>query len=157
MEMNRVRKKLGISITVSLAIGLMLLATGIALKLLDVKLLENDKALIGLAIIPLALATYYILTAALAKKNPSYLRNIAVQQADERIAALKHTADSISFRTLQWSLTAVFLGYTLAFPSQIFSSAGWWITFGFFFLSQTLQAVVMTVLIHRDQKNAGES
>lgn len=151
MDANKVTRKMNLSFVVCLAAGLLLLAGGLTLQLLDIHLLENNRAVVALAFIPLALATYFGLTAALMKRNPKYSRTVAAEQADERITALKHRADSITYRTMRWALSLVFLGYTFAFPSEIFESAGWWITFGFFFLAHMMQGVVLVVLMGRDK------
>jgi hypothetical protein len=151
MEPKKIANKMNRYFLISLAVGLLLLAGGLAMQLLDVHLVENNKAVVGLSFMPLALATYFGITTALMKRNPKYLRSVMTEQADERIASMKQRADSITYRTMRWALTFVFLGYTFAFPSEIFETAGWGVAFAFFFMAHMMQGITLTVLMSRDQ------
>ncbi len=151
MDQSKATKSMSLNFIIYLSIGLVLLAGGIAVRVFQLPLLENNKAIVALSFIPLGLATYFGVTAALMKRNPKYTRAIAAEQSDERINGLKQRADSITYQTMRIIVSLVFFGYTFAFPSEIFESAGWWITLAFFFLAHMMQGIVLAVLMGRDQ------
>lgn len=151
METNKLLKKTRFYLAASLIAGFLLLATGMLFEAFDIHIIQNNKAIIGVSFIPLGLAFAFGLNINMMKKNPRGMRPILIAELDERVTALKHQADSITFRVLRWALALMFLGYTFAFPAEVFESAGWWITFSFFFLAFFVQAVVLKYLMNREK------
>ena len=156
MELNKHVKKTKTYLALSLAAGVVMLAAGILFETLGVHLLDNNKAIIGVSFIPLGLALAFGLNLTMAKRNPKGMRSIMAAETDERLAALRHQADSITFRALRWALALLFCGYTFAYPAEVFESAGWWIVFGFFFAAFMLQGVLLAVLMGRGGEAAQE-
>ena len=121
---------------VTLSIGIVLLAAGIIFSLMGIYFIQNNKAFIGLSFIPLSVAFVYYIKLSRIKKSPQKMRNIIINENDERLVALRNEADAKAFKALQGALFLTYMGYTLMVPEDIFESVGWWIIlFSYSFLS----------------------
>lgn len=145
-----------IKIAANLVVGLALVAVGIYLRVTGSNIVENSRAIIGLALIPLGIALYLWLSLVFAKKYPKNMKKVHIMENDERLRAINHRADSTTFRILRWALMLLYYGYTFLTPDDIFESAGWWIVLGFFMVSYLLQGILVKVYSDREAVGAEE-
>ena len=150
MNTEKVIKETKVIMLVMLAIGLTLLSIGIIFSLLDSHLIRNNRAIVGLSFIPLAVAFIYYLKFTQIKHSPLKMRKILVNETDERLVALKNEADAKSFKIIQGILFLTYMGYTLMVPEDIFESTGWWILLVLLFLSFVVQTVIFTVVMRKN-------
>jgi uncharacterized membrane protein len=150
MNTEKIIKETKVAMTASLVIGLVLLATGIIFSLLDINLIKNNKAIIGLSFIPLCVAFVYYLKLTRIRKSPQKMREILVNESDERLVALKNEADAKAFRIIQGALFLAYMGYTLMVPEDIFESAGWWILLVLLFVSFIAQGIISSKVMKKD-------
>jgi hypothetical protein len=150
MNTEKIIKETKVAMTASLVIGLVLLATGIVFSLLDINLIKNNKAIIGLSFIPLCVAFVYYLKLTRIRKSPQKMREILVNESDERLVALKNEADAKAFRIIQGALFLAYMGYTLMVPEDIFESAGWWILLVLLFVSFIAQGIISPKVMKKD-------
>jgi len=94
---------------------------------LDISLISNNKALIGLSVIPLSMAFVYFIKLTRIKKSSQKMRSIIIKENDERLVALNNEADAKTFKILQGALFLTYCGYTFMVPENVFKSVGWWI------------------------------
>lgn len=127
MRTENLKKEARTIYTLSLAAGALLLVSGILLNLLDLELLSNNRALIGLSFIPFTVAAVYLWKYNTLKNHPEKIRSIIVTESDERLVQVKNEADAKSFRLTQALIFLAYMGYTLAVPEDIFESPGWWL------------------------------
>jgi hypothetical protein len=118
-----------------------------------IKLIKNNKAIVGLSFIPLSVALVYYLKLMRIKKSPYKMREILVNENDERLVALKNEADAKAFRIIQGALFLTYMGYTLMVPEDIFESVGWWILLVLLFVSFISQGVIYSKLMKKDNSN----
>jgi len=127
---------------VTLIIGVVLLTVGIIFSMMEIKLISNNRAIIGLSFIPLSVAFIYYVKLSRIKKFPQKMRNIIIHENDERLAALKNEADAKAFKMIQGALFLAYMGYTLIVPEDIFESVGWWILLVILFISFISQGIL---------------
>lgn len=127
MRTENLKKEARTIITLSLAAGVLLLVAGTLLNVLDLELMSNNRALIGLSFIPFAVAGVYLWKLSALKNHPEKIRNIIVTESDERLVQVKNEADAQSFRLTQALIFLAYMGYTFAVPEDIFESPGWWL------------------------------
>lgn len=139
------KKRLLLCMYANLAVGLLLVATGIFLEITGFPFADNNKSLIGLAFIPLGLSTGAFLNLIFIKKYPDGMKPVLISENDERLTAIKNKADALTFRFLRWVLMLVFFGYTFIKPNDIFETVSWWIMFAFYFISYMLQGTIMFI------------
>lgn len=150
MDTEKVIKETKMIMLGTLAIGLVLLAIGIGFSLLDINLIKNNKAIVGLSFIPLSVAFVYFLKLTGIKKSPHKMREILINESDERMVALKNEADAKAFRIIQGTLFLTYMGYTLMVPEDIFESVGWWILLVLLFVSFVSKAVIYTIVMRKN-------
>ncbi len=156
MNTEKVIKETKLIMLVMLAIGLILLATGIVFSLLDSPIIKNNRAIVGLSFIPLAVAFIYYLKFTLIKDSPLKMKKILVNETDERLVALKNEADAKTFRIIQGILFLTYMGYTLMVPEDIFEATGWWILLVLLFLSFVIQAVNSIIVMRKNNLESNE-
>lgn len=142
MNIEKTVKKSTMIMLVSLIIGIVLLATGILLELMDIKLLPNNKAIVALSFTPLVVAVISYVKLRTIKKNPQKMKNIIISENDERLVALKNQADANAFRILQGILFFSYLGYTFMVPEDVFEAVGWWLITFALLASFVLQGIL---------------
>jgi hypothetical protein len=156
MDAQKVVKESKAIMTVTLSIGIVLLAVGIVFSLLDVRLIPNNKAIIGLSFIPLSVALAYYIKLSRIKKSPQTMRSIIINESDERLTSLRNEADAKAFKILQGILFLTYMGYTLIVPEDIFESVGWWILMSLLFASFILQGIITKSVMGRDSSRNDE-
>lgn len=145
MNTEKVIRKWQTIMVCNLAAGLVLLSAGILFRILDINIIQNNKAIIGLSFIPLVSGLYALFYVSSIKRSPKTMKAVIVSESDERLTYIRNESDAKAFRVLRWSLTLAFFGYTLMVPSDIFEATGWWILLVFFFISQFLPAIFYIV------------
>lgn len=155
MNTEKVRKDTKLILLATLVIGVGLLAAGLLLRSLNIDQI-NHKAIIGLSFIPLAVAamSYYKLN--LIKKDPNKIRDILINESDERLVAVNNEADAKAFRIVQGLLFLAYMGYTLMVPKDIFESIGWWILLVLLFVTFITQGVFRSGGRRRDQSTEND-
>lgn len=141
METAKIVKEAKIIMMIGLIIGVILLGAGIIFSILQMNLFPNNRAIIGLSFIPLSVAFIYYLKLLWIKKYPQTIKEIIINESDERLVALKNEADAKAFKILQATIFLVYTGYTLMVPADIFESVGWWILLIILFVSFIAQAI----------------
>lgn len=141
MRIDKIVKNSRIIIIFGIIVGVLLLGTGIVFSIIDSKLISNNKAIIGLSFLPLALAFIYYLKLSIIKTTPEKINNIIISESDERLVALKNEADSKAFFITKGAIFFAFLAYTFLVPEDIFESIGWWILMGLLFISFISQGI----------------
>lgn len=144
MNTEKKMKESRMIMLVTLIIGIVILFIGIILSLMKIDLVPNNKAIIGLSIIPLSLAFVYYVKLSRIKKSSQQMRNIIINENDSRIAALKIEADAKALKVTQAALFITYMGYTLIFPEDIFESIGWWILMFVLFVSFMSQGILLS-------------
>lgn len=142
MNTEKIVKESRVIMIVTLIIGITLLAIGIIFGLMDINLISNNKAIIGLSFIPLSVAFVYYFKLSGIKKAPHKMRNIIINENDERLVALKNEVDAKALKILQGALFFTYMGYTLMVPEDIFESVGWWILMILLFISFISQGIL---------------
>lgn len=142
METTKSVKEAKAIIIIGLIIGILLLGAGIIFHILHIDYFPNNKALIGLSLIPFSVALVYYLKLSLIKKYPQRMKEIIVNESDERIVHLKNETDAKSLKILQATIFLVYMGYTFMVPADIFVSVGWWLLLVIFMASFIIQAIL---------------
>ena len=156
MNTEKIVKESKAIMLVTLIIGMALLAVGIIFSLMDVNLISNNKAIIGLSFIPLSVALVYYVKLSKIKKSPQKMRNIIINENDERLVTLKNEADAKAFKILQGALFFTYMGYTLMVPEDIFESVGWWIIMILLFVSLISQGIMFMIVMGKDNSKDDE-
>lgn len=156
MDTQKIAKESKIIMIVTLTLGIVLLAVGIVFSVLDVNLIPNNKAIIGLSLIPFGVAFAYYIKLSRIKKSPQAMRSIIINENDERLIALRNEADAKAFKILQGTLFLTYMGYTLIVPEDIFESVGWWILMSLLFISFISQGIISMNVMNRDNSINGE-
>ena len=84
------------------------------------------------------------------------MRNIIINESDERLVALRNEADAKAFKALQGALFLTYMGYTLMVPEDIFESVGWWIILVLLFISFISQGILFNIVIGKDNSKDNE-
>ena len=156
MNTEKIIKETKVIMIVTLVIGLVLLVTGICFDVLDIHIIKNNRAIVGLSFIPLSVAFVYYLKLTRIKKSPQKMREILVNENDERLVALKNEVDAKAFRIIQGALFLAYMGYTLMVPEDIFESVGWWLLLVLLFVSFISQGVIHTKVSRKDNSKENE-
>lgn len=155
MNTEKIIKEARAIMLICLAIGIVLLAAGLVLKIAHLNIISNSKALIGLSFIPLSLAMIYYYKIIMIRKNPQKMREILINESDERLAALKNEVDAKAFKIIRGAILLAYFGYTFIVPADIFESVGWWIILILLILSFLAQGILGKVIM--SSNNSGDS
>lgn len=142
MYTEKIVKEAKIIMIIGIMIGIVLLGIGVVFSIMDVSLISNKKAIIGLSFIPFSVAFIYYLKLLGIKKAPEKMKNIIISENDERLVALKNEADSKAFKIIQGAIFLSYMGYTLMVPEDIFESVGWWILMVLLFITFISQGIL---------------
>lgn len=142
MNTEKMIKEARIIMIIAIIAGAALLSTGIIFRVLDVSFIPNKRALIGLSFIPFSVAFVYLLKLLRIKKTPQKMKNIIINESDERLVALKNEADAKAFKIIQATIFMSYMGYTFMVPEDIFESVGWWILMGLMFVTFISQGLL---------------
>lgn len=156
MDIEKIKKETKMIMIVTLVTGLLLLAAGISLRVMNIQWLENNRAVVGLSFIPLSVAAVYYFKLARLTKAPDKMRETLVNEMDERLAALRNEADAKAFKVIQGSLFLAYMGYTLIVPEDIFESVGWWILLALMVVSFMAQGIFYSQAMGKDTSGDGE-
>lgn len=154
MNTEKLIKESKTIIRVTLIIGIILLAVGTIFSFMNITLLPNNGAIIGLSFIPLAAAFAYYVKLSKIKKSP---QKLIVNEIDERLVALKNEADAKAFKIVQGALFLTYMGYTLMVPKDVFESVGWWILLILLFISLFSQAILGMIVMRKETSKVDES
>lgn len=150
MNTEKIVKESKVIMLLTLSIGIVLLVVGIIFEFMEINLIPNNKAITGLSFIPLSVAFVYYVKLSRIKKSPQKMRNILINENDERLVALKNEADAKAFKILQGILLLTYMGYTLMVPEDIFESVGWWIILISLFISFISQGILFKKVMGKD-------
>lgn len=156
MNTERILKESKVMMIVTFVIGLILLATGITFTLFEVTLINNNRALIGLSLIPLSVGFMYLYKYMQIKKSPSKMKAIIINENDERIVNLKNEADAKAFRIVQGVIFLMYMGYTLMVPEDIFEAVGWWILLIILFVSFMAQGLITAMAMGKNKSKENQ-
>lgn len=152
MDTEKIVKESQIIMFVTLTVGLALFAAGIIFTLMDINLIQNNKALIGLSFLPLSVACIYFVKSLRIRKSPQKMQSIIINEVDERLVTLKNEADAKAFKIVKGALFLAYMGYTLMVPEDIFESVGWWILLILFFVTFMSQGILQYFVMRGDKK-----
>ncbi|MEN6389192.1 MAG: hypothetical protein ABFD04_02170 [Syntrophomonas sp.] len=147
MNTEKILKEARAVMLTCLAIGMVLLATGVVFRIAHLNIISNNNALIGLSFIPLSLAFIYYYKISMIRKNPQKMRETIINENDERLVALKNEVDAKAFKIVQGAIILTYSGYTFMVPADIFESVGWWILLILLFLSFISQGILGKVIM----------
>lgn len=155
MNTEKIIKEARTIMLICLAIGIVLLAAGLIFKIAHLNIISNSKALIGLSFIPLSLAMIYYYKIIMIRKNPQKMREIIINESDERLAALKNEVDAKAFKIIRGAILLAYFGYTFIVPADIFESVGWWIILILLIIAFLAQGILGKVIM--SPNNSGDS
>lgn len=153
MNTEKILKESKAIMLVTFVVGVLLLATGIVFSLLDVTLIKNNRALIGLSFIPLSVGFMYYYKFTQIKKSPSKMKEIIINENDERIVMLKNEADAKAFMIVKGAIFLAYMGYTLMVPEDIFEAVGWWILLVILFITFMSQGLITAMALWKNKAN----
>jgi xanthosine utilization system XapX-like protein len=156
MNTEKIIREYKAIIMVTLVIGLALLAVGTIFTLLNLRLVPNNKAIVGLSFIPLGVALAYWIKLTMIRKSPLKMRDTIINENDERLVSMKNEADAKSFKIIQGALFLAYMGYTLMVPEDIFESLGWWLLLVLLFISFISQAIMSRIISGKANKTDEE-
>lgn len=129
----------------------LLLIVGLSIGRIDPGFLTYRKGIIGLSFIPLAVGVAALFKLNLVRNDPARIKDIIIQENDERLVNLKHEAESKAFRIVQAAIFMSYMAYTLLVPDDIFEAVGWWILLGLLFITFASQGYLMYQVQKGDQ------
>jgi xanthosine utilization system XapX-like protein len=156
MNTEKIIREYKAIIMITLVIGLALLAVGTIFTLLNLRLVPNNKAIVGLSFIPLGVAVAYWIKLTIIRKSPLKMRGTIINENDERLVSMKNEADAKSFKIIQGALFLAYMGYTLMIPEDIFESLGWWLLLVLLFISFISQAIMSRIISGKANKTDEE-
>jgi xanthosine utilization system XapX-like protein len=156
MNTEKIIREYKAIIMVTLVIGLALLAVGTIFTLLNLRLVPNNKAIVGLSFIPLGVAVAYWIKLTIIRKSPLKMHDTIINENDERLVSMKNEADAKSFKIIQGALFLAYMGYTLMVPEDIFESLGWWLLLVLLFISFISQAIMSRIISGKANKTDEE-
>lgn len=156
MDTEKIIKESKAIMIVTFVMGISLLVAGGVFSLMDLKLIPNNKALVGLSFIPLGVAFVYYIKIRNLKKSPQKIRNIIINENDERLVSLKNEVDAKAFKVIQGALFFTYMGYTLLVPQDILESVGWWILLSLLFISFISQGILSRIIMSKDNSKEDE-
>lgn len=112
----------------------------------------SNKSLIALAVFPFGIVIGSVLNLLILKRKPKSMKNIILNENDERLVLRKVTAEAMSFRVVRFMLYLFFMAYTYSNPNEIFVSAIWWILCGIVFASMFLTIIFEVVYDYKETK-----
>lgn len=142
MNTEKIVKEARIIMIIGIIVGVVLLGIGIVFSIIDVSFISNKKAIIGLSFIPFSVAFVYYLKLSRIRKAPQKMKNIIINENDERLVSLKNEADAKAFKVIQGAIFLSYMGYTLMVPEDIFESVGWWILMVLLFITFISQGIL---------------
>jgi uncharacterized membrane protein len=149
MNTQKIVKEAKMIMTIGIVLGALLLGLGILFSILDVSFISNKRALIALSLLPFSVAFVYYLKLSGIKKTPEKMKNIIINENDERLVALKNEADSKAFKITQAAIFLSYMGYTLMVPEDIFESVGWWLLIILLFITFISQGLLAAFAMKR--------
>ena len=149
MNTQKIVKEAKIIMTIGIIFGAVLLGLGIVFSIMDVSFISNKRALIGLSLLPFSVAFVYYLKLTGIKKTPEKMKNIIINENDERLVALKNEADAKAFKIVQAAIFLSYMGYTLMVPEDIFESVGWWLLIILLFITFISQGLLAAFAMKR--------
>lgn len=156
MNTEKIIREYKAILMVTLVIGLALLAVGTIFTLLNLRLVPNNKAIVGLSFIPLGVAVAYWIKLTIIRKSPLKMHDTIINENDERLVSMKNEADAKSFKIIQGALFLAYMGYTLMVPEDIFESLGWWLLLVLLFISFISQAIMSRIISGKANKTDEE-
>jgi uncharacterized membrane protein len=142
MNTEKIVKEAKIIMITGIIVGVLLLVIGLVFSLMEVDFISNKKAIIGLSFIPFCMSFIYYLKLRGIKKSPQKMKNIIINENDERLVALKNEADAKAFKIIQVALFFCYMGYTLMVPEDVFEAVGWWVLTSLLFLAFISQGIL---------------
>lgn len=97
-----------------------------------------------MSFIPLGVAFVNYIKFMQIKKSPQKMREILINESDERLVALKNEVNAKAFKITQSALFLAYMAYTLMVPGDVFESLGWWILLVLLFVSFISQGIIHT-------------
>ena len=149
MNTQKIVKEAKMIMTIGIVFGAVLLGLGIVFSIMDVSFISNKRALIGLSLLPFSVAFVYYLKLTGIKKAPEKMKNIIINENDERLVALKNEADAKAFKIVQAAIFLSYMGYTLMVPDDIFESVGWWLLIILLFITFISQGLLAAFAMKR--------
>jgi len=134
---------------IAFVVGIVILITGILLDVLQINLISNNRAIVGLSFIPLGVAFSYFIKMIKIKKYPKAMKNVVINENDERLVALRNEATAKSHKILNGVMWLSYFGYTFAFPTDVFEAIGWWILLLLIFVSILSEAIILNKALKR--------
>ncbi|MGB4587663.1 MAG: hypothetical protein WBI17_00310 [Clostridiaceae bacterium] len=156
MNTDKILKESKVIMIVTFIVGVLLLATGIAFSLLEATFIKNNRALIGLSLIPLSVGVMYYFKYTQIKKSPNKIKEIIINEIDERIVNLKNEADAKAFKIVQGLIFLLYMGYTLMVPEDIFEAVGWWILLIILFVSFMAQGLITAMAMWKNKSKENQ-
>ena len=156
MNTEKILKESKLIMMVTFVVGVLLLATGIAFTLLDVTLIKNNRALIGLSLIPLSVGFMYYYKYTQIKQSPSKMKEIIINENDERIVNLRNEADAKAFMIVKGVIFLAYMGYTLMVPEDIFEAVGWWLLLVILFVTFMSQGLIAAMAMWKNKSNENQ-
>jgi hypothetical protein len=143
MNTDHIIKRDRLEMIINIAVGIVLLAAGIFMRVQNIHIIQNNKALIGLSFIPLAIAFTKWFNLYNIRKHPKQMSTVIISENDERLVNERNEAEANTSRVFRWMLYLIFMGYSLIVPSDVFEAAGWWIVFSLFCMSYLLPLIFL--------------
>lgn len=140
--LNIIRKS-RLEIKANLIAGTVLLITGIFMISFNINIVPNNKAILGISLIPFAVAFSKWINLIFIKKYPKEMDPTIVSQNDERLITERNEAEANTNRIFRWLLNLIFMGYTLIVPADAFKSIGWWIVLALLCLSYLMPLIML--------------
>ncbi len=150
MYIENMIKKEKFELILNAALGLGLLAAGISMRALDINLLKNNKSIIALSFIPLAMAFSKYISIYFIKKHPDKMNLAIISENDERLVKERNEAEAKSNKVFRWLIYLVFLGYTFMVPNDAFEAAGWWVVLAIFLMAYLIPCIFLKRIQNKD-------
>ena len=157
MDTSKIIRESKTMMMVSLVVGVIILVAGIAFSMMGNGLTSNPKAIVGLSFIPFGAAFTYYMKMVSIQKAPQKMRDVIIQENDERLHALKNEADAKALRIVQGLLFLTYTGYTLMVPGDIFEAVGWWLVMILMFAAFIAQGVMNWIIVGTDSVEDSEA
>lgn len=142
MKTDKIVKNTKSIVLVALFVGIILLGVGLSFGLLGGDLQKFSKGIVGLSFIPLSVSIASYIKLRMIRRNPLKMKDMIIEESDERILSLRYESDAKAFRIVQGALFLSYMGYTLLVPEDIFEAVGWWILLILLFITFISQGVI---------------
>lgn len=156
MDTGRIVRESKTMMMVSLVVGVIILGVGIVFSMMGSGIISNPKAIVGLSFIPFGVAFTYYMKMVSIQKAPQKMKEIIIQENDERLHALKNEADAKALRIVEGILFLTYTGYTLAVPGDIFEAVGWWLLMIVMFAAFIIQGIMNRIIVDTDNVEDSE-